>query len=330
MSPRPTRTLGRGRRLFGGYGPLAGLVLAVLLIVTLIPTIAPEREVQRVAAGHWEPGTAPGETAAGPGGPTAPRSPPAPARRQAPTPAATGPARPGTRRAARAGGVDPDGDEGGEPPGVAGPCADRTVQVLGDTYSPPCIAWPTGKDNGGATYRGVTKDKIRIGFRLPVEDIRDYQSVISQLTGGKGDSIPIADRGGRAPHDRGTSSTYFKRNFQFYGRKLELVEWKGKGSVFNEIVGAGQEAANADAIKAAKELQGVRRRQRLHPALQRRPGPPEGHRDRRARTCRGSGSRPARPTLEPVPGLHLAGRDDRRVPEQARLRLPGATTPAGT
>ena len=88
---------------------------------------------------------------------------------------------------------------------------------------------------------------------MPVEDIRDYQSVISQMTGGKGDAIPTPTEEDMRRTTR-AFITYFERNFQFYGRKLDLVEWKGKGSVLNEIVGAGQEAANADAIRAAQEL----------------------------------------------------------------------------
>ena len=110
-----------------------------------------------------------------------------------------------------------------------------------------------GGDNGGATSRGVTADTIRVGFRIPVEDIRDFQSVIAQLTGGKSDSIPMATEADVRRTVAGLVE-YFNRNFQFYGRKIELVEWQGQGSVISEIVGAGQEAANADAIKAANEL----------------------------------------------------------------------------
>jgi len=47
---------------------------------------------------------------------------------------------------------------------------------------------------------------------------------------------------------------YFNATFQFYGRKIEPVLWQGSGLAAQEIVGGGQEAANADAIKAAKEL----------------------------------------------------------------------------
>jgi hypothetical protein len=161
---------------------------------------------------------------------------------------------PGRPGAQPSGPVTTQGAAAGKPAsGPGGACADRKQQVPGDPYSPPCIAWPAGKDNGGATYRGVTKDKIRIGFRIPVEDIKDFQSTIGDLAGDKANQIPQATQ---ADFERTIQNlvTYFERNFQLYGRTIELVQWKGKGSVFNEIVGAGQEAANADAIRAAKEL----------------------------------------------------------------------------
>lgn len=235
MKRSSSRTLGSSpRRLLGGYGPLLALAVAFLLVVTLVPTIARET---LVIAQQSQPGE-PVEAAT-----TARGAAPAAA-----SPGVVNP-KPGKEKATTAKGAP----LAAAAKGGAGPCANRSVQVVGDTYSPPCIAWPAGKDNGGATYRGVTKDKIRISFRLPVEDIRDYQSVIAQLTGGKGDAIPTpTEEDFRRTIKNFT--TYFERNFQFYGRTIELVEWKGKGSALNEIVGAGQEAANADAIRAAQEL----------------------------------------------------------------------------
>jgi hypothetical protein len=47
---------------------------------------------------------------------------------------------------------------------------------------------------------------------------------------------------------------YFNRRFQFYGRKLELNFFDGKGDIVAELQGAGQEGAEADAVKAAEEI----------------------------------------------------------------------------
>jgi hypothetical protein len=209
------------------------MAIAFLLVVTLVPTIARQVLVvsQNAQAGEPVAGGAAAPGAPAPAGPAVPRVP-------------VGKPVTGTKARTVA---------GAPAAAAAGPCADRRVQVVGDPYSPPCIAWPAGKDNGGATSNGVSKDAIRISFRLPVEDISDFQSVIRQLAGDRADKIPTATAADfkRTIED---FATYFQRNFQFYGRKLELVEWHGKGSVFNEFVGAGQEAAQADAIRAAKEL----------------------------------------------------------------------------
>ncbi|HEY2834414.1 MAG TPA: hypothetical protein VGJ14_18475 [Sporichthyaceae bacterium] len=227
--PLRNRNLGGApRRLLGGYGPLLALAVTFLLVVTLVPTIA--RQTTVMAAQSDDAGSAAaGATVAG--------ATPGAALGAGPVAKGKKAALPGPAGAVAA----------------AGPCADRTVQVVGDPYSPPCIAWPTGKENGGATSPGVTKDTIRISFRMPIENISDYESVIRQLTGDKGDAIPTPTEADvrRTIQDY---ITYFERNFQTYGRKIDLVEWKGKGSVLNEIVGAGQEAAQADAIRAAKEL----------------------------------------------------------------------------
>lgn len=232
---RPARTLGAApRRLFGGYGPLLALAIAFVLVVSLVPTIAREQTV--VAGGGTGLPVDGTSTDLGGTGTAVPGAPVVPGT----------PSTPGT--------VNTQATGTGKPASVTGgACADRPQQVPGDPYSPPCIAWAAGKDNGGATYRGVTKDKIRIGFRIPVEDIKDFQSTIGDLAGEKANQIPQSTQ---ADFERTIQNlvTYFERNFQFYGRKIELVQWKGKGSVFNEIVGAGQEAANADAIRAAKEL----------------------------------------------------------------------------
>jgi len=232
-APRPGRTLGATpRRLLGGYGPLLALAVAFLLVVTLVPTIARLQTV--VVASSTDAGAT---TAAGPA--VAGRAPNTPSGATRGAPEALGKPRsvPGPAGATSA----------------AGPCANRRVQVVGDPYSPPCIAWAKGMDNGGATSPGVTREKIRISFRMPVENISDYESVIRQLAGDRANAIPTPTE---ADVRRTIADyiTYFERNFQTYGRKIEMVEWKGKGSAINEIVGAGQEAAAADAIRAAKEL----------------------------------------------------------------------------
>jgi hypothetical protein len=134
---RPARTIGAApRRLLGGYGPLLALAVAFLLVVTLVPTIAREENVVAGSeTGATGTATDLGGTTVpgvGTGAPTLPGAPTKPGATANTT--ATGTAKTAT----------------------AGPCSDRRIQVVGDPYSPPCMAWPAGRDNGGATYRGVS------------------------------------------------------------------------------------------------------------------------------------------------------------------------------
>ena len=43
-------------------------------------------------------------------------------------------------------------------------------------------------------------------------------------------------------------------NFQFYGRRIELVRYDGRGQILPEFTGAGQDAATNDSIKVANEI----------------------------------------------------------------------------
>ncbi|HVW34828.1 MAG TPA: ABC transporter substrate-binding protein, partial [Acidimicrobiia bacterium] len=47
---------------------------------------------------------------------------------------------------------------------------------------------------------------------------------------------------------------YFNSRFQFYGRKIKLVFFDGKGNFQTELQGGGQEEVEADAIKASEEI----------------------------------------------------------------------------
>ena len=311
--PRPARSLGAApRRLFGGYGPLLALAIAFVLVVTLVPTIAREETVglRRRRAARSDGSTdlggddrrhrpaaavipgAPG--AQQPGVASTTQAPPAPAsrrtrrRRRLRRPQAAGPGRPLLAAVHRVAGRE--GQRRRDLP--------RRHQGQDPRRLPPA----------GGEHQGLPEHHLRARRRTRPTRSR---------------SRPRRTSGARCEN----LVTYFERNFQFYGRKIELVEWKGKGSVFNEIVGAGQEAANADAIKAAKELKVFADVERVHPALRRRAGPPAGALDRRpvhvARVVRAA----AALRVEPVPGLHLAVGDHRRVHEQARVRLPGRRTP---
>jgi hypothetical protein len=135
------------------------------------------------------------------------------------------------------------GGAGGAAADVSG-CGDRTRQVPGDPYSPPCYAFSGG--NGGATSQGVTDDAIVVTVR--------------RLEGPSAAEI-FADISGQSVNDSPSAyedtvlalAEYFSSKFQFYGRKLDIRFFRGEGSGASELLGGGKEKALADAVRASQE-----------------------------------------------------------------------------
>jgi Periplasmic binding protein len=240
---------GRLHRL-RGYWPVVALATAFLIVSAL--TVPAPRSQLTVGA---EPSATPGAVSgtawngaalasgqAASGGATSA----APVTTRPSGPAA--PRRVGrTGKAASAdGGADAAAGASREPIGAVTPCSDRAKQVPRDPYSPPCLAF--SGYNGGATSRGVTDTTVRVGIRFPADPI-DYGQIYQVLSDhGIHETRDDLERTARGLLD------YFNQTFQFYGRKIEPVIWQGSGLAAQEILGGGQEAANADAIKTAKEL----------------------------------------------------------------------------
>jgi substrate-binding family protein len=225
-----------------GYVPVVALAVAFLLVSALS---APAGRLQLTLG--VDAGAAPGASATAtvdgaPGGVASG----APAGGGPATTRPSGPrAAGGTARSRDAG--DAAGDtQAGEPLGAVTPCSDRDRQIPKDPYSPPCLAF-AGND-GGATSRGVTATSIRLGIRFPADPIDFGQAYQFLADHGIHETREDLERTALGLLD------YFNATFQFYGRKLEPVLWQGSGLATQEILGGGQEAANADAIKAATEL----------------------------------------------------------------------------
>jgi hypothetical protein len=222
------RLPGADRRLLKGYGPLAVLLLVYALIVTLTPSVARE-ELVGTGAGAAGIATRPGN--------------------DQPIDGTTGgaDAAAGTPGSTPTGGPTPTG--GSAAPGEVASGATSSCgaqQVPGDPYSPPCITFEG--DNGGTTHRGVDGDSITVGYRITSDP--GLQAQLSQLAGNDFPQETADDL-------RRTMQAlvqYFNDRFQFYGRRLELVEFQGRGAALNESLGGGQDLANADAIKAAQEV----------------------------------------------------------------------------
>ena len=133
------------------------------------------------------------------------------------------------------------------------PCADRKNQIEGDPYSPPCLEW-TGSDNGGETSRGVTAASIAISARGSAGGA-DILSTMRRF-------LPNSSSSSTAPANPATTQKtleglfeYFNKNFQFYGRKLELKAFEAKADTTVELTGAGQQGAEADAVRVATEIE---------------------------------------------------------------------------
>ncbi|MDQ1502566.1 MAG: hypothetical protein QOD57_293, partial [Actinomycetota bacterium] len=233
-----------------GYGPVVALATAFLAVSALtVPAHRLQLTVGVDAGGAGTAGptgeaaapVAPGAAASGgaAGGGAGSAAGPATTRPSGPT----APRR--VTRPGRAGSAGSD-EAAGEPLGAVTPCSDRARQIPKDPYSTPCMAF--AGNNGGATSRGVTRDTIRLGIRFPADPIDFGQAYQFLADHGIHETRDDVERTARGLLD------YFNATFQFYGRKIEPVIWQGSGLAAQEILGGGQDAANADAIKAATEL----------------------------------------------------------------------------
>jgi hypothetical protein len=215
------------RPLLRGYGPLACLVVGFALMAAFVPTDAPQRvTVARQVAGSAQGsgvGAAGSGLGAGNGG-------------------ASGQA--GSTTTTTTGGDGPGSTSGGaQPPARSQGC--RGKQVPGDPYSPPCVR--AGGSNGGVTARGVTSNTITVAYRETSDP--GFQQTLAQIGGAQFDDTPAdIERTIKGLAD------YFNKNFQFYGRKLKFVFYKGQGSQTNELLGGGQQEAGDDALKVATSI----------------------------------------------------------------------------
>ena len=211
------------RRVLRGYGPLLAFVVVFLLMAVLVPTV--DKEIvtrQASAAGASSEGLAPG------GG-------------DAEATGEAGAADPATDAPAAA----PDGAAPGDQPPATGSCPDRKPQVPGDPYSPPCIAF--SGDNGGATSQGVTPTEVVVSVRLLDEP--GFDQTLARLAG-----ADILDQPKDIQRTIAALAEYFNERFQFYGRKLKPVFYKGAGAEIAELLGGGQAEAEADAVRVDEEI----------------------------------------------------------------------------
>ena len=226
-----TGTNGRGakplsKRVTRSYAPLVVVALAFLLMTVVVDPV--KRREDRVAAGgSTRAGGVPGTVATG----------------------ATG-ADPGTAAAGGAGGGaagTAGGGGGGAGGGGAGvqPCPDRSRQVGGDPYSPPCVTF--SGDNGGVTHRGVSATEVIIAVR-ELEGPTAGE-IFAQLSG-----QPVITSKEAVKNTVLALAEYFSSHFNFYGRTIKIEFYKGQGVGASELLGGGKEAALSDAVKVSQEI----------------------------------------------------------------------------
>jgi len=246
----PTSNTPAARRVLKGYGPLALASLLFLLMAMFVPTVGQqEASVSAGAPGSTSQTTdtvATGDMAA-----TDPAAGDPAATDPAGAPAGADPAAGGGGGAAPPGGgtAAPANTQKGAAAssggGKTGPCAGREKQIQGDPYSPPCIAWEG--DNGGATSKGVTPTEIKVSARILNE--KGFQQQLATLAGAE-----ITDTPDDVKRTMSALAEFFNKNYQFYGRKIALQFYNGKGSGTTELLGGGQAEAEADATTVAEQI----------------------------------------------------------------------------
>ncbi|HET7654457.1 MAG TPA: hypothetical protein VFK42_15575 [Acidimicrobiales bacterium] len=220
------------RKVIRSYAPIAVVAAVFLLMAGVVHPI--DRPVERELAAGQDSGAIAGGV-----------------------PADAAPAAGGGTGASGAGGTVPttgtggggvgaqtSGGGGGAGAGVQR-CPDRAQQVPGDPYSPPCTTF--SGDNGGATFQGVTGDTIVVAAREL--DSPTAGELFAEISGQHVITSPEAVRNTILAY-----AEYFSTHFDFYGRKIKIVFYKGQGNGSSEILGGGKEAALADSVKVDREI----------------------------------------------------------------------------
>ncbi len=106
-------------------------------------------------------------------------------------------------------------------------------------YAPPCVDPLAGRDNGGSTSPGVTRDEIVVAVYQEQPDL--LQQTFLERSGSD-ESLDAELRTNQQYVD------FFQSNYQTYGRHVRLVPVRGSGPPDDDV------AAKADAIRVATEI----------------------------------------------------------------------------
>ena len=125
-------------------------------------------------------------------------------------------------------------------------CAPGVRQVPGSSYAAPCVAAFEG-DNGGATSRGVTADKILLVQRQAPESANSQ--AVAAISEGAGFADAETVRAVRK-----VFLDYFNETYELYGRQVEIRQFDSTGDSTAEAQGKGIENACNDATAIVQEV----------------------------------------------------------------------------
>jgi hypothetical protein len=215
------------------YSPLIGALLVLLLLATLVPS---RSSTQIASSGQTENGLGTNGTENG--------AAPSVVGGSKGSGSATGGGGPGTTN-----GVTVGSSASITPPAAAGSagvarsgvtCGHGARQVTWTVYAPVCVPKYNG-NNGGTRYRGVTRDKIITFYRY---DRSAQDAAVNAALG----SANLDD--GKYIADLQTYIKFFNKQFELYGRQVQLFEFTGQGDYLQEDQGLDQGQAQADAQTA--------------------------------------------------------------------------------
>ncbi|MBW3668146.1 MAG: hypothetical protein KY443_02935 [Actinobacteria bacterium] len=131
------------------------------------------------------------------------------------------------------------GASGETPPAPAGVQCRKDGRMPGIFFDmPPCVPVFQG-DNGGATARGVTREKVVVARYVPPQDPATNAALVAA---GAGDPPETVKR------TYEVLRRYGNHHFETYGREIEFVDVPGSGPSDNET------AMRSDAIRIAEEV----------------------------------------------------------------------------
>ena len=209
----------------GKFAPLATIAVVQLLVILLVPSTGRTNgNGFNSAAGFGAPGV-PGATAPGAAGTVPGATGPAGAGGSVPG-AVTGPGGQVVGGTTGAGGAAVPPGVSGQPPAVAGDTkhcvGGRQFDPKIDYFAPPCVPGVPGAafaNNGGATWQGVSEDKIEI-----VQYVPDYGAAVNTILKAQG---LFYDANQTAIVDKAFEK-FINEKYQLYGRKVHVDTFQGK------------------------------------------------------------------------------------------------------